>query len=56
MKREENENGTTNKDVQIFEYNLPFAFLPLFYYKGEEKFKIILSKIIQYDSDTNNFN
>ena len=55
MKKEENENGTTNKDVQIFEYNLPFAFLPLFYYKGEEKFKIILSKIIQYDSDTNNF-
>ena len=55
MKKEENENGTTNKDVQIFEYNLPFAFLPLFYYKGEEKFKIILSKIIQYDSDTNKF-
>jgi len=50
----ENEN-IKNKDIPIFEYNLPFAYLPLFYYKGEEKFKIFLSKIIQWDNINNKF-
>ena len=53
--KKENENEKTNKDVQIFEYNLPFIYLPLFYFKGEEKFKIILSKIIQWDNEKNKF-
>ena len=39
----------------IFEYNFPFQYLFLFYYKGEEKFKIILSQIIKYDNKTNKF-
>ena len=42
-------------DVQIFEYNLPFFFLPLFYFKGEEKFKIFLSKIIIWDNMNKKF-
>ena len=54
IKKEENETTTTNKEP-VFEYNLPFIYLPLFYYKGEEKFKIILSKIIQYDGEDNKF-
>ena len=29
--------------------------MPLFYYKGEEKFKIFLSKIIQWDNTNNKF-
>ena len=45
----------TKKDSPIFEYNLPFKYLPLFYYKGEEKFKIFLSKIIQWDNINNKF-
>ena len=51
---EKKENGK-NQEVQIFEYNLPFVYLPLFYYKGEEKFKILLSKIIQWDKANNKF-
>ncbi len=52
------ENNNINekiKEKQIFEYNLPFIYLPLFYYKGEEKFKIILSKIIKWDKTNNQF-
>ena len=54
IQKEEDKNETTNKEP-VFEYNLPFIYLPLFYYKGEEKFKIILSKIIQYDCKDNKF-
>ena len=39
---------TNNK--QNFEFTLPFALLPLFYYKGIEFFKIILSKIVKFNS------
>ena len=54
LQSEKKENGK-NQEVQIFEYNLPFVYLPLFYYKGEEKFKILLSKIIQWDKPNNKF-
>jgi hypothetical protein len=54
IQKEENGTTTTNKEP-VFEYKLPFIYLPLFYYKGEEKFKIILSKIIQYDCEDNKF-
>ena len=52
-KEEGKENKEDNKP--IFEYDLPFQYLPLFYYKGEEKFKIILSQIIKYDNTMNRF-
>ena len=54
----ENVNERINKKKEeepVFEYNLPFAYLPLFYYKGEEKFKIFLSKIILWDNAANKF-
>ena len=43
------------KEIPIFEYNLPFEYLPFFYYKGEEKFKIFLSKIIEWDNINKKF-
>ena len=51
----ESEVQTIKRDVQVFEYNLPFFFLPLFYLKGEEKFKIFLSKIILWDNVNKKF-
>ena len=47
--KDKENNDENNITIPIFEYNLPFDFLPLFYYKGEEKFKIFLSKIIEWD-------
>ena len=37
-------------DKPIFIYELPLALLPLFYYRGAEKFLMILSKIIKYNN------
>ena len=54
IKSDSKENENIN-DNPIFEYNLPFIYLPLFYYKGEEKFKIFLSKVIQWDNINNKF-
>ena len=54
----ENENKSVNEQKEqkeIFEYYLPFEYLFLFYFKGEEKFKIILSQIIQYDNINDKF-
>ena len=48
-KENTDENNNNNIINPIFEYNLPFDFLPFFYFKGEEKFKIFLSKIIEWD-------
>ena len=48
-------DGDENEQKEIFKYDLPFTYLPLFYYKGEEKFKIFLSKIIKYDNISNKF-
>ena len=39
----------------VFEYTLPFALLPLFYYKGIESFLIILTKLISYNEMTQTF-
>ena len=38
------------KDEPSFIYELPLALLPLFYFKGAEKFLMILSKIIKYNT------
>ena len=53
----ENEKKTDDlkPETKVFEYNLPFLFLPLFYLKGEEKFKIFLSRIIKWDNLNNKF-
>ena len=51
----EDEYRRKKKDPPVFEYNLPFIFLPLFYLQGEEKFKIFLSKIIKWDNNNNKF-
>ena len=50
-----NSNDKSNSVNSIFEYNLPFSLLPLFYYKGEEKFKILFSKIIDWDNSNKKF-
>ena len=51
----DNKDEGEKKSKPIFEYYLPFEFLPLFYYKGEEKFKIFLSKIILWDNANKTF-
>lgn len=42
-------------DKPIFEFTLPFALLPLFYYKGVEHFLIIISKLIIFNEITQTF-
>ena len=46
-----NENNVNIEKCEkpIFEYTLPFALLPLFYFKGVEQFLIILSKLIIFN-------
>lgn len=39
----------------VFEYTLPFALLPLFYFKDVEKFLIIISKLIVYNEFNDTF-
>ena len=51
----ENKKEDLKNETQVFEYNLPFVFLPLFYLKAEEKFKIFLSRIIKWDNANNKF-
>ena len=51
----ENKKEDLKDETQVFEYNLPFVFLPLFYLKGEEKFKIFLSRIIKWDNLNSKF-
>ena len=45
------ENGKTIEmvDKPKFEFVLPFALLPLFYYKGVDQFLMIISKLIVYN-------
>ena len=49
IKDENNHNIEKKSDEPCFEYILPFALLPLFYFKGVENFLIILSKIILFN-------
>ena len=51
-KIKQNEEGTSiNRNDKITEFNLPFALLPLFYYKGIKTFLIILQKIISISKE-----
>ena len=43
------------KDINYFEYNLPLNLLPLFYYKGFDKFKLFLLSFIRFDEETQKF-
>ena len=54
-KTEKNETIDAVENTPVFQYSLPFSLLPLFYYKGEEKFKKIISKLIYYDDNLNKF-
>ena len=52
----ENTNNMNNNDLKdIFEYNLPINLLPLFYYKGFEKFKLFLLSFISFDEQAQKF-
>ena len=42
-------------DTPYFEYTLPFALLPLFYFKGIDSFLIILTKIITFKENNLKF-
>ena len=50
-----NEINYEKKDVPSFVYSLPLSLLPLFYYKGADKFLIILSKLIVYNEEREDF-
>ena len=46
---------TLQDDKTIFEYVFPFNLIPLFYYKGFEKFKIFLLALIHWDEKAKRF-
>ena len=55
---ENNNNNSFNNienETPYFSFYLPFALLPLFYCKGDETFKIILSQLLIWDEKTENF-
>ena len=53
--KDENAKIIEKFDKPKFEFTLPFAFLPLFYFKGVDRFLIILSKLIIYNEITQTF-
>ena len=46
---------STEDDSTVFEYNLPLNLIPLFYYKGIEKFKYFIMSLIHWDEKTKKF-
>ena len=46
---------STEDDSTVFEYNLPLNLIPLFYYKGIEKFKYFIMSLIHWDEETKKF-
>ena len=52
-KKEENKNRA--KDKNCFEYNLPINLIPLFYYKGYEKFKLFILSFIRWNEESEKF-
>jgi hypothetical protein len=51
----ENKNNNNSKDDYIFEYSLPINLIPLFYYKGFDKFKIFINCFIRWDEEKEKF-
>ena len=52
---DKNKNKLKDNNKICFEYNLPLRLLPLFYYKGFEKFKLFLLSFIYYNEETETF-
>ena len=50
-----NLNNNKLEETNIFEYNLPIILLPLFYYKGFDKFKLFLVSFISFDEEKQKF-
>ena len=50
-----NEGNKNETDKVYFEYKLPFSLLPLFYYKGFEKFKYFIISLIHWDDRNKKF-
>jgi hypothetical protein len=50
-----NEEKKTETDKVYFEYKLPFNLIPLFYYKGFEKFKYFIISLIRWDDRNKKF-
>ena len=55
LNQNKDEKNLKNNNKIFFEYNLPFYLLPLFYYKGYEKFKLFLLSFIYYNEETQSF-
>ena len=53
--KDENSKIIEKVDNPKFEFALPFALLPLFYYKGVDHFLMIISKLIIYNEITQTF-
>ena len=52
---DDNNDKSYTKDNICFEYSLPFNLLPLFYYKGFEKFKLFIFSFFHYNEETQKF-
>ena len=50
-----NEENKTETNRIYFEYQLPFNLMPLFYYKGFEKFKYFIISLIRWDERNKKF-
>ena len=55
IKKEDEPVLERKSDTPYFEYTLPFALLPLFYFKGIDSFLIILTKIITFKENNLKF-
>ena len=53
--KNENSKSIEKGDKCVFQYTLPFALLPLFYFKGVDTFLMILSKLIIYNESNETF-
>ena len=53
--KDENNLTMEKNEKSVFEYSLPLALLPLFYFKGADLFLIILSKLIIYNESNDSF-
>ena len=48
-------NKNIGKEINCFEYNLPLNLLPLFYYKGFDKFKLFILSFFRFDEEKQKF-
>ena len=55
IKEVKDNNKNNSFDINFFKYNLPLNLIPLFYYKGFEKFKLFILSIIHWDEENEKF-